>query len=263
MDLIDIKDRINRIRFFFEKIKYGRSKHFYLSVIGLILVLIVLFLVIFFNQSLEIKRKDNILKSYYSKEELPERSGPGGEEGQDQAEENAGSIEDSTFVAGSQEGREDPDNTGDLIKAYICGEVARAAVYEIENGKRISDLLDMAGGASEDAYLVAVNLAQKVIDGQRIYIPSREEVESGRYILPMQESSPAGGTGDVFSNMAVNINSAGPGELQSLPGIGPVTAQYIIDYRNKRGPFNSKEELKNVTGIGEKKYEKIKDAISI
>ena len=136
-------------------------------------------------------------------------------------------------------------------------------VYEIENGKRIADLLDMAGGASGDALLTAVNLAQKVVDGQRIYIPSREEVESGKYILPPQDSSTEGGTGDMFSNMAVNINSAGPGELQSLPGIGPVTAQYIIDYRNKRGPFRSKDELKNITGIGEKKYEKIKDAISI
>jgi len=158
---------------------------------------------------------------------------------------------------------EDIDNTGDLIKAYICGEVKHAAVYEFENGKRIADLLEMAGGATEDAYLVAVNLARKVTDGQRIYIPSREEVESGSYILSMQDDSLNNGTGDVFSSMAVNINSAGLGELQSLPGIGPVTAQYIIDYRNKRGPFGSKDELKNVTGIGDKKYEKIKDAISI
>ncbi len=258
MDLIDIKDRMSRIKFIFEKIKYGRTKYFYFSAIGLILVLTAIFSIIFFNQGLEIKRKDNILKSYYQ-EDLAGSSIPADGGDPAQMDESAREI---TIAAESKGSMEDIENTNTLIKVYICGEVNHPDVYEIENGKRIADLLVLAGGASEGAFLTAVNLAQKVADGQRVYIPSKEEVDSGRY-MTMQDSSPEGGTGDIFSTTAVNINSASPVELQSLPGIGPVTAQYIIDHRNKRGPFRSKEELKNVTGIGEKKYEKIKDAISI
>jgi len=77
MDLIDIKDRLDRIKFFFRRIKYSRTKNFYFSIIGLILVLVGIFLAIYFNQSLEIKRKENILKSYYSQEEMPAGSGAG------------------------------------------------------------------------------------------------------------------------------------------------------------------------------------------
>ncbi len=260
MNLTDIKERISRTKFIFEKIKYGRPRYFYFSIIGSILVLAAIFLIIFFNQSLEIKRKDNILKSYYMQEEAPDSNGSDSDEIIGQA---GGSVGDSTFSPGNGENMEDIFSTNDLIKVYICGEVNYPEVYEIENGKRITDLLDMAGGASEGADLTTVNLAQKVVDGQRIYIPSKEEVENGGYALSMQDNNLNSGTGDIFSTMVVNINSASLGELQSLPGIGPITAQYIIDYRNKSGPFRSKEELKKVTGIGEKKYEKIKDAISI
>ena len=106
MDLIDLKDRISRLRFFFEKIKNSRTKNFYFSIIGLIVVVTAIFLAIYFNQSLEIKRKENILKSYYSQEETS-----GSMEGQAQVKESGENIKGGAFTAVSQDNIEDIDNT--------------------------------------------------------------------------------------------------------------------------------------------------------
>jgi len=265
MGLLGIKEKISRVRFLMDKVKYKRAKHFYFAVFGLLFLLAVVFVIIFINQQVEIKRKENILKSYYS-------------------EIHTGSAEMNEIVKGANgvntlsenkeeySGRsstEDIGNTDDsgsslqnsnTIKAYICGEVKNPGVYEIEAGARIIDLLELAGGQDDNACLEIINLAQVVADGQRIYIPSQEEISGGNSLFF---------TGDYSSdynsseNKTININTANSKELESLPGIGPVIAQNIIEYRNKNGSFTTKEELKNVTGIGEKKYEEISQFVSI
>jgi len=264
MALLDIKEKISRVRFLMDKFKYKRSKHFYFAVFGLLFLLVVIFAVIFINQQVEIKRKENILKSYYSEihtgsAEINEIAGGSNE---------VNALSESKEEYSDKSSKEDTGNTdsdGSLqnnnnIKVYICGEVKNPGVYEIKAGARIIDLLELAGGQNENACLEIINLAQIVVDGQRIYIPSQEEISTGSSLFF---------TGDYSSdynsseNKTININNANSKELESLPGIGPVIAQNIIEYRNKNGLFKTKEELKNVTGIGEKKYEEISQFVSI
>ncbi len=153
------------------------------------------------------------------------------------------------------------------IKAYICGYVKNPGVYELESDARTEELLEACGGASENACLEAVNLAKKLSDGEMVYIPSLEEVSKDGsffdYISGFTQNTFSGGESADSQSKIVNVNIASAGELESLPGIGEIIAQDIISYREKYGPFKSKEELKNVKGIGEIKFEKVKELISI
>ena len=263
MNLLDFKEKISRMRFFIDKIKYSRKRHFYFIVPGFIFLITISFIVIFINQQLEIKRKDNILKSYYSGyDEAIVGIESGGESGSEIRLKTGGeSIE--SYSSADLEERENSEvllQSSDIIKVYVCGEVKNPGVYDVVNGARVIDVLELAGGKNEDACLEIINLAESVFDGQRIYIPSMEEVSSSDRFLYAGDYS---GNQNYLESRTVNINKADLKELQSLPGIGPVTAKSIVDFRNKNGLFKVKEEIKNVTGIGEKKYEKIKQFISI
>jgi competence protein ComEA len=160
--------------------------------------------------------------------------------------------------------------TGDMIitiKAYICGFVKNPGVYELGDDARIEQLLKACGGASEKACLEAVNLAKKLSDGEMVYIPSIEEVvKNGSffdYISDFNQDSVSGSDSGDNQSKIININFASAGELESLPGIGEAIAEDIVSYRETFGLFKSKEELKNVKGIGDIKFEKIKELISI
>ncbi|HEY4662972.1 MAG TPA: helix-hairpin-helix domain-containing protein [Candidatus Humimicrobiaceae bacterium] len=268
MNLLDLKEKISRARFFIDKVRYKREKHFYFAIFGLIFCLVSFFTIVYINQQVEIKRKEDILRSYYPENDI-ERSVSEGSaaktneetDGEKKLYENK---ENSSGENSSQDMESDNDS-GNLpqiintIKAYICGEVRNPGVYEIENGARIIDLLKIAGGQTENSCLEIINLAQVVIDGQRIYIPSREEIGDNDSLFFTEDSEDYG-----FSdNGPVNINTADSKELETLPGIGPVIANNIIEYRSRNGSFKKKEELKNVTGIGEKKYEEIEKLVSI
>ncbi|MCG9479677.1 MAG: helix-hairpin-helix domain-containing protein [Actinomycetia bacterium] len=127
------------------------------------------------------------------------------------------------------------------ISVYICGQVLDPGVYDVSPGDRVCDVLEMAGGPTGDAALDSVNLARKVSDEEKILIPKAGQ-EDGSLL---------------------NINAASSQLLQSLPGIGPAIARNMVEYRNTNGPFKSKEDLKEVDGIGDKKFQEIKDLISI
>jgi len=264
MNLLDIKEKISRARFFMDKIRYKREKHFYFAIFGLIFCLVGFFAIVYINQQVEIKRKENILRSYYPENNVGSPASEGKAVETDGAKELYENNENSSGANSSQ----DMDNNNDsnnlpqiisTIKAYICGEVKNPGVYEIENGVRIIDLLEIAGGQAENACLEIINLAQVISDGQRIYIPSREEIGDSDSLFFTNDSN------DYGSSTAgpVNINTANSKELESLPGIGPVIANNIIEYRSRNGSFKKKEELKNVSGIGEKKYEEIEKFVSI
>ena len=265
MGLLDIKEKINRVRFFMDKVRYKREKHFYFAVFGLLFCLVALFTVVYIDQQMEIRRKENILKSYYSEINTGNAGLDGIAGGTDEAKTLSEKKEDysgksSTGDIGNNDDSDDSPQITNIIKAYICGEVKNPGVYELEDGARIIDLLELAGGQGENACLEIINLAQIVADGQRIYIPSQEEISGSNSLFF---------TGDYLNdygsseNRLVNINTANSKELESLPGIGPVIASNIIEYRNSNGSFKKKEELKNVTGIGEKKYEEIEQFVSI
>jgi len=179
-----------------------------------------------------------------------------------------GKNQPGTAATGTDIGSQ-PTTAGTVvkIKAYICGYVKNPGVYELEIDSRIEQLLKVCGGASENACLEAVNLAKKLIDGEMVYIPSVEEVaKKGSffdYISGFTQDVYPGGDSNDGQSKIVNINIATAGELESLPGIGEAIAQDIILYREKYGLFKSKEELKNVKGIGDIKFEKVKELISI
>ncbi len=143
----------------------------------------------------------------------------------------------------------------DLI-IHVCGAVLEPGVIKLKEGDRVVDALNLAGGAAEDASLDALNLAAKLSDGQRVYVPRQ-----GEQVTQEMMSSTAGSGSEQAS--LVSINSADATELESLPGVGPVLAQRIIEYRESEGGFSSAEQLRRVEGIGPKKFEQIKDKVTI
>lgn len=157
-----------------------------------------------------------------------------------------------------------------LISVYICGEVRNPGIYEAPLGVMLNDIIEDAGGLTENASVNNINLVYQITGNMSIYIPSEDEIKNGFtggdiirqdgvYVWGNSsgDSSDPGG-----STLMVNINTAALDELKSLPGIGEVTAQAIIDYRNTT-PFSAIEDIKNVTGIGDSKFNRIKDYICV
>ncbi|HHU91760.1 MAG TPA: ComEA family DNA-binding protein [Halanaerobiaceae bacterium] len=145
------------------------------------------------------------------------------------------------------------------ILVHVAGEVINSGVYELERGARVIDALMAAGGATSLANLDLINLAAPISDGEKIYIPSVIEKLNQLY----QGGSTASSSSSGGAAGKININTADATELQKLSGIGPGKAKSIIDYRTKNGPFKSVDDLLQVSGIGEKTLEKIRDEIVV
>ena len=158
-----------------------------------------------------------------------------------------------------------------IIAIHITGEVKKTGILYLEKGSRIVDAIEAAGGKTKNANLDQVNLAYVLEDGQKIYIPNKnEKVEAGAYIIANSGNNVLveGGKNSKDTNSKgvsgkVNINSANQSELESLPGIGSALAQRIIEYRESNGDFEKIEDIQNVKGIGDSKYSNIKDNICI
>ena len=138
----------------------------------------------------------------------------------------------------------------------VEGAVTYPGIVRLEDGSRVYEAVEKAGGLLETADTRYVNLADFVKDGSIIYIPFEGENETA-------SEGAAGVTAGFGAGTAVNINTADLNQLVSLPGIGETYAQAIIDYRNTSGFFQKPEDIMNVSGIGEAKYEKIKDLICV
>ena len=142
------------------------------------------------------------------------------------------------------------------IKIYIAGEVVSPGVYELDENSRIEDAINIAGGLTKDAFLRDVNLACILEDAMKIYIPNKNDNENIEIIS-------SNTTNTTSTSNGININKADASELESIPGIGPSTAQKIITYRNENGKFSSIDDIKNISGIGDKKFESIKEYLSV
>ncbi|MED3661501.1 helix-hairpin-helix domain-containing protein [Ureibacillus sp. FSL K6-8385] len=144
----------------------------------------------------------------------------------------------------------------------VKGAVKFPGVYELTNEDRIIDAIQLAGGYLEEADSKYINHAQKLQDEMVIYIPKKGEtpdVEGQRSIGQVfTQTQPSGG-----KETLVNINTADESQLTTLPGIGPSKAKAIIQYREEHGKFKHIEDIKNVSGIGEKTFEKLKDLITV
>lgn len=135
-------------------------------------------------------------------------------------------------------------------------------VYRLKDGARVAQAIDAAGGLAPEADVTGLNRASKVVDGQKIHVPTVGEQQASIAEAGVDDgASASSGVSDATG--LVNINTASAAELQTLSGIGPSMAQSIIDERTKNGAFASVDDLMRVSGIGEKKLAKIKDSICV
>jgi competence protein ComEA len=128
-----------------------------------------------------------------------------------------------------------------LLVVDVAGAVRRPGLYKLRTGSRIDDAISAAGGATAKAQLEAVNLAAPVADGEQVVVPGRGAGGAAVSSSPAAGSSPSA---------PLDLNTATLEQLEALPGVGPVTAQKILDYRQAHGPFHSVDELQGVPGIG-------------
>ena len=163
------------------------------------------------------------------------------------------------------------DSTGTPLDGTIFvdigGAVKTPMLAELPDGSRVDDAIEAAGGLRKEADMTNVNRAEFLVDGQKVFIPSYVLDEDGNIVESSAGSVPDSGTsagaGTVDASGKVNINTADSTQLQTLNGVGPATAQKIIDYRDSSGRFTTIEDLKNVSGIGDKTFEKLKDYICV
>ena len=158
------------------------------------------------------------------------------------------------------------------IVIHIAGEVVNDGVFELNEGSRVVDAVNIAGGLTENADVSKINLAYILSDEMKIYIPNKkEEINDNFYKEEIEYISKGSGDNVVErkeeqnkeENILVNINEATQTELETLPGIGPSTALKIIKYREENGNYSSIEDIKNVNGIGDSKFNNIKDLICV
>lgn len=170
--------------------------------------------------------------------------------------------QDDALDAGAADanGDEAPVNESSEVVVDVSGAVARPGVVALPEGSRVQDAIDKAGGLTGDADPERVNRAAKLADGQQVHIPRAGE--SDVVLGPSGVPDGAVGTADVGSGL-VNINTATIDELDTLSGVGPATAQAIVEDRDVNGPFATIEDLMRVSGIGEKKFEKLKSSICV
>ena len=161
---------------------------------------------------------------------------------------------------------------------YVTGEVVNPGIAMLNENSRIIDAIKSAGGITNNANISKINLAYVLKDGMKVSIPSKEDLKKDSNFEYITMSSGDGKNDDTSENQnslssktdknitnksMVNINTATQTELETLPGIGPSTALKIINYRNENGKFSSIDEIKNVNGIGDSKFENIKKYITV
>lgn len=215
------------------------------KIIGLVIITIIIFIVSIFLYK---QKSSNAFKEEYMTEIFEEESN-------DNMEYTETLEEDTTII------NEDSIDRNKII-VEIKGEVAKPDVYQLEEGSIIKDLIDMAGGVTEEADLSRINRAEELLNHELIIIGNiNDETESS--VVQNNSTYSSNGNNSDKGNTLININTADLEQLKEITGIGNIKAQSIIDYREANGGFKSLEELKNVDGIGDKTFEKIKEQITL
>ncbi len=182
----------------------------------------------------------------------------------------------SSSSAGDSSGEDDGGSTSksgdestDVVVVDVGGAVASPQVVRLSAGARVDDAIQAAGGLAEDADTTSLNRASKIEDGAKVYVPRAGETISAGMATAEAGVGATGTPGSAATSTGtasgglVNINTATLEELDTLPGVGPSTAQAIIDDRTQNGPFSSIEDLMRVSGIGDKKFANMKSGITI
>lgn len=215
------------------------------KIIGLVIITIIIFIVSIFLYK---QKSSNAFKEEYMTEIFEEESN-------DNMEYTETLEEDTTII------NEDSIDRNKII-VEIKGEVAKPDVYQLEEGSIIKDLIDMAGGVTEEADLSRINRAEELLNHELIIIGNINDETESSVVQNNSTYSSNGNNSDKVSRL-ININTADLEQLKEITGIGNIKAQSIIDYREANGGFKSLEELKNVDGIGDKTFEKIKEQITL
>jgi competence protein ComEA len=143
----------------------------------------------------------------------------------------------------------------DSVFVDVKGSVKHPGLYKVKKGERLKYVIDSAGGFTADADIKLINLSVKVTDEMLIYVPKVGEVESGIPIIQGEKSD--------SDETKINLNSGTLEEFETLPGIGPAKAAAFVQYREENGPFIKIEDIKNISGIGDKTFEKLKEYIFV
>lgn len=225
-------------------------------IIGGILTAMVLFILIYF-----ITNAGNLMGNKDDIEELDLEEGMLNiEEINETIEGNEESKELEENNTQNQDKIEMEDNEDIVI--HITGEVNKPGIVVLKENSRIADAINSAGGTTKEADLNQINLAYILEDGQKIYVPNKnEKIEEDEYITGNSGNTEK--SNNSKEGEKVNINEAMQTELEGLPGIGPSLASRIIEYRETNGKFKKIEDLQNVKGIGDAKFNDIKDKVSI
>jgi len=150
--------------------------------------------------------------------------------------------------------RDAPGRSGPPVVVHVVGAVRHAGLYRLVEGARVDDAIRRAGGATGRADLALVNLAAPLVDGQQVIVPARVARVAG-----VTGAAASSGT---TAPLKVSLAAATVEQLDELPGIGPVTAQKIVDWRQAHGPFASVDDLDAVPGIGEARIEQLRDLVT-
>lgn len=152
-----------------------------------------------------------------------------------------------------------PAVTPEPVLVYILGAVERPGVYELSGDSRVQDVVSLAGGLNLNADPTGINLAERIYDGQQLFVPAFGEAAP---VLPTPAQAPVAPAAP-SSGARININTADAETLTTLPGIGPVIAQRVVDYRQQNGPFARVEDITQVRGIGDAILAKVRDLITV
>ncbi|MFS0635808.1 helix-hairpin-helix domain-containing protein [Mesobacillus foraminis] len=162
---------------------------------------------------------------------------------------------------GKAQAKEKPEQENEVsvpMMADIKGAVKKPGVYDVYQGERVIDLIEKAGGLTNKADTASINFAMKIGDEMAIYIP-----EKGGQGPPAGQIPVSGGGESTGNSQKVNLNSASASELETLPGIGPSKSAAIIEFRETSGAFKTVDDLKLISGIGDKTFEKLRELITV
>ena len=200
------------------------------------------------------KSQETDLKTVSVREEEPE-STP--EDSREDTTEDVGKVKEEDTAKKKDDAVPDTEDRPEKLYVHVCGNVNQPGVYELQQDSRVFEAIEAAGGMTTTAAFSYLNQAELLKDGQQIYVPSQEEVDSGKVTSTRNASE----SDETFSVQAVeNVSKE---ELLTLNGIGDVRAQAILKYREEHGEFRSIEELMEVEGIKKGTFQKLKDQIKI
>lgn len=250
MDINILKEKLKKI---ITKIKKIDKDY---VIIGVIVIAVIIFMIINLGKIKEFENKDN--DKITNVESSINTENDKNEENKEQKDDNS---------------KEQIVNGGGIF-VHIDGYINNPGVYEIKENDRIKTLIDKAGGFKEGYSIKNINLAAKLSDGDKIYIPSVSEEKNSENNNNNNININSSGKGQnvktdrnnvsiMKNNSKININTANISELKQITGIGESTANKIIDYRENVGKFKKIEDIKEVKGIGDAKYESLKNKITI